>query len=374
MQPFVSGTYREHREYKSFSPTRIQKLSFDWKTDSILRMLGEADRFLGELNASSEFVPDVDFFIKMHIAKEATTSSHIEGTKTRIDEVFHAAKHIDPEKRDDWQEVQNYIRAMNASIKQLKTLPLSMRMIKNAHKILLSGVRGHGKAPGAVRKSQNWIGGASLRTARFIPPSHSELPELLSDLEMFWHRDDLPHLIQIAIGHYQFETIHPFLDGNGRTGRMIITLHLVALGILSRPTLYLSDFFDQHRAAYFDALMAVRTNHDINHWIEFFLEGVIQTSQKGKQTFASIVKLRKEYEHKLCAFKKRAPVYQRLLYQLFRHPVMTPGEVEAFLGVVPSTANRMLQALEKMDILQQTSTTKRNRSYALHAYIDLFTR
>jgi len=368
---FSSGKLREKYEYKCFIPNFINTMKFDWKSDKTVQMLMDANRYLGELNASSEFVPDINFFIEMHIIKEATTSSRIEGTRTQIDEAVQPEMNISRDLRDDWQEVQNYIKAMNEAIDELKKLPLSMRLIKKAHKILLSGVRGQNKTPGEFRKSQNWIG-ATLKTASFIPPSHEELPELLSDLEKFWHREDIPELIRIAIAHYQFETIHPFLDGNGRTGRMIMTLHLVDLGILARPTLYLSDFFEKHRQSYFDALTEARRNNDLEHWIQFFLEGVIQTAKKGKQTFEKIVKLRQQYEEKILVFGKKAPMYQKLIYRLFKNPVISPREVEKFLEVAPYTSNKMLRELENLDIMMETSQSQRNRSYALHDYIQLF--
>lgn len=372
MKDFIAGNYKQQYEYKSFSPSFISELTFNWKSDKTVQMLTEANRYLGELNASSQFVPNIDFFIEMHIIKEATTSSRIEGTKTEIDEAVQPEANIAPEKRDDWQEVKNYIQAMNDSIESLNKLPLSMRLVKQAHKTLLSGVRGHGKQAGEVRKSQNWISGASLKTASFIPPAQNELTELLSDLEKFWHRKDLPELIRIAIAHYQFETIHPFLDGNGRTGRMIITLHLVDLGILARPTLYLSEFLERHRQAYFDALMMARENNNLEHWINFFLEGVIETSKKGKQTFESIVKLRQSYEQRILVFGKKAPLYQKLIYRLFKNPVISPRETEKFLEVAPYTSNKMLRELEEIGILSETSQSQRNRSYALKDYIQLF--
>ncbi|MCK5461094.1 Fic family protein [Candidatus Gracilibacteria bacterium] len=372
MKNFIAGKYIQQTEYKSFSPTLINELAINWKSDKTLELWGNAKRYLGELNAYSSLIPDVDFFIEMHIIKEATTSSRIEGTKTEIDEAIQPESRIAPEKKDDWQEVRNYIEAMNDSIKNLDKLPLSMRLIKQAHQKLLFGVRGYGKTPGEIRKSQNWIGGGSLKTAKFIPPSSDNLPDLLSDLEKFWHRQDIPELIRIAIAHYQFETIHPFLDGNGRTGRLIITLHLVDLGILSKPTLYLSDFFERKREEYFDALEDARKKNDLESWVQFFLDGVIQTAKKGKRTFDNIIELRKEYDEKILTLGKRAKLAQRLLTKLYSNPVISPREAESFLGITPTPANTLLKAMEEIRMLKEISGQERNRIYILNDYIQLF--
>lgn len=372
MQNFTAGTWIQQTEYKSFLPTLIHDLDLEWKSDKTLELWGDAKQALGELEAYSSLIPDVDFFIQMHLVKEATTSSRIEGTKTEIDEAVQSENQIAPEKRDDWQEVQNYIQAMNTSIQSLKDLPLSLRLIRQTHKILMSGVRGQNKTPGEFRKSQNWIGGGSLKTAKFIPPAAESLPELLGDLEKFWYRTDIPELIRIAIAHYQFETIHPFLDGNGRTGRLIITLHLVDLGILSRPTLYLSDFFEDHRQEYFDALERALSKNDLDHWIQFFLDGMVQTAHKAKQTFEAIVELRASYESRIKTLGKRAGSAQTLLNSLYSQPSVTPRVVEKNLGITPTPANNLLKALESIGILKETSHQERNRVYVLHEYLDLF--
>ena len=291
MKNYKSGNFENQGYYKSFQPSFINK---HWLLDDmeIQQLLSKADRQLGRLDMYSEYIPNIDMYISMHVLKEATQSSKIEGTQTNIEEALLDKDDIVLDKRDDWEEVQNYIEAMNSAIKELETLPFSSRLIKETHRTLLQGVRGENKQPGDFRTSQNWIGGASINDATFIPPVHNSLAELMSDLEKFAHNEEyyFPDLLKIALIHYQFETIHPFLDGNGRVGRLLITLYLVDKTILKKPILYLSDFFERNRQLYYDNLMNVRTKDDLKQWFKFFLVGIIETAKSGIETFDAVLK------------------------------------------------------------------------------------
>jgi Fic family protein len=372
---FKAGQYIQQYQYKSFSPSKIN-LELTWQDPKINTLLADANKKLGELNAFSLYVPDIDFFIAMHVIKEATTSSKIEGTRTGVDEALLSVDEIAPEKRDDWQEVQNYIKALNYSIEKLKDLPLSTRLLKDAHKILLEGVRGKSKMPGEYRTSQNWIGGASLKDAVFIPPQHSEVSDLMGDLENFIHNDkiDVPHLIRIAVAHYQFETIHPFLDGNGRLGRLMITLYLVSTGLLDKPTLYLSDFFERRKSLYYDNLTFVRTSNNLIQWIKFFLVAVIETSDKGIYTFREILRMKENIEGvKLLSLGKRINNAKKLITFLYRKPLINVKDVENLLKVTTKPANAIIQQFEKLGILIEVTGYKRNRLFLFKEYYKLFT-
>lgn len=373
VEQFRSGQWLQQYQYKSFSPTPIN-CEWQWLDPQLNTLLERASRALAELNALSLMVPDVDLFIRMHIAKEANTSSRIEGTQTQMDEALMRKEQIAPEKRDDWQEVQNYIEAINTAVEDLQQLPLSIRLLKQTHAVLMQGVRGDHKMPGDFRTSQNWIGGSNLNNAVFVPPHPSEVPELMGDLEKFWHNEQVqvPDLIRIALSHYQFETIHPFLDGNGRIGRLLITLYLVDKGLLHKPALYLSDFFERNRGAYYDALTVVRSSNDLLHWLRFFLTAVVETATSSKNTFMAIMTLRHEVEHQILTLGKRAENAKKLLLHLYQRPMVSIGDVAGLLEVTHQSATALVKQLESLDILVETTGYGRNRLYLFQRYFELF--
>jgi Fic family protein len=373
IEAFKAGVWKSQYQYKSFSPTSINH-EWNWDDPRINVLLEQATKALGELNAFSLIVPDVDMFIQMHIVKEANTSSRIEGTQTDIDEALMPEDAINPEKRDDWREVRNYIEAINVAVQELERLPVSNRLLCQTHGILMDGVRGMGKQPGELRTAQNWIGGSGPMDAAFVPPHPHEVQELMSDLERFLHNDNIfiPHLIRVAIAHYQFETIHPFNDGNGRIGRLLITLYLVSEGVLEKPSLYLSDFFERNRSSYYDGLMRVRTADDLGAWVRFFLSGVLETATKGRETFQKILILRNEVEESCLSLGRKAPLARKALTLLYRKPMVTAKEIESFLETSTPTANALIKDLQRIGILTELTGRDRWRLYVFNRYINLF--
>ena len=372
MKSFISGKKINQGYHKSFQPNFINR---NWLIDDmeILSLLSKADRFLGRLDTFSHYV-NVDLFISMHIVKEATQSSKIEGTQTKMEEAFLDKEEISLDKRDDWEEVQNYIYSLKTAVEDLEKLPISSRLIKKTHKTLLSGVRGEHKLPGEYRRSQNWIGGATLNDAVFIPPSHNSVEELMADLEKFANDEFnyLPDLLKIAIIHYQFETIHPFLDGNGRIGRLLIPVYLVSKEILKSPILYLSNFFEQHRSLYYDNLMRVRTQNDIKQWLKFFLTGVIETARIGVETFDGILRLQKETDDKLISFKGKTEDARLIINALYENPVTDAQKVQTLIGKSHMSAYKQIAILENLGILQELTGGKRGKIYAFEDYLNLF--
>ena len=373
MKSFHSGRYEQQAHYKSFQPSPIHRA---WTVEDmgLLKLLGEADRELGKLDMYSEYVPNIDLFIQMHVLKEATQSSRIEGTQTNMEEALLEKKDVAPERRDDWEEVRNYVAAMNEAIAKLRKLPFSSRLIRETHKTLMRGVRGRHKQPGEFRKSQNWIGGASIDDASFVPPVHTSIGELIADLERFVHDEQqhFPELLKAAVVHYQFETIHPFLDGNGRVGRLLITLYLVSRGLLKQPVLYLSDFFERNRQLYYDNLMRAREKNDLAAWFRFFLVGVTETARSGIATFDRILKLQKRVEKELQRLGSRTATAQKVMQHLYRNPVADAARIGKAAGVSPASAYKLIADLERLGLVQEITGGKRGKRYAFEPYLKLF--
>ena len=373
MNTFIAGQLENQGYYSCFKPNPINR---EWAIEDmrIISLLSKADRILGRLDMFSNYVPNIDMFIRMHVVKEATKSSNIEGTQTDIEEALQSHEDVPLDKRDDRSEVQNYIDAMNFAINELSALPLSSRLIRMVHEHLMRGVRGEHKQPGEFRRSQNWIGGRTPSDAVFVPPVHLDIPELMGDIESFIHSPvcDLPDLIKIAIIHYQFETIHPFNDGNGRTGRLLITLYLVSKGILQRPILYLSDFLEKHRRSYYDKIMAVRTENKIGDWVAFFLEGVIETAHNGTRTLSDILDLQREYSDLIRPLGARAVNARKLINAMYSNPYIDGLGAAKILEVTPPTAYALLRDMSKSGIIKEVMNSGRERKYVLDKYLKIF--
>lgn len=373
MQKFKAGTYLGQGTYKSFIPAFINR---EWEIGDmqVLSLLSKADRMLGRLDMFSEHIPNIDLFIAMHIAKEATQSSRIEGTQTNIQQAVMPEESVPLDQRDDWAEIQNYISAMNLAIPRMEELPLSSRLIREIHGELMKGVRGKNKQPGEFRTSQNWIGGSNINDAIFVPPPFAHIPELMSDIEMFIHNPKtlLPDLLKIAIIHYQFETIHPFNDGNGRTGRLLITLYLVSKGLLKRPVLYMSDYLERHRNSYYSSITKVRTENDITQWFCFFLQGIIETAEKGVNTFNSILELEKDNEAIIQQMGSRSANAMTVVKDLYIRPIIDAKRISDLCGITLQSAYNLITDLKDRGILSEITKGKRNRLYAMKQYMDLF--
>jgi Fic family protein len=375
LETYQSGGYtKDPSGYRYFVPTLINE-QWQWEDPAINQLVEEAAMKLGELNSFARLVPDIDLFLKMHVAKEAVVSSRIEGTQTKMDEALMDEEEINPERRDDWKEVNNYIRALNQALEALRELPISTRLIRKTHKTLLSSVRGEHKLPGEYRNSQNWIGGNTLSDAVFIPPRHDLVPKLMSDLEEFLHNDEIkvPLLIKIGIAHYQFETIHPFLDGNGRIGRLLITLFLMDKKILHKPLLYLSSYFEKNRGLYYDNLTFVRTKNDMRQWIKYFLAGVTETAENAVLTLTAMLTLQTEIERTLfSSYGKRTASASHLLKHLFQKPILHVKQVQSLLDVSYKTANDLVHDFVQAGILKEMTGQSRNRVFVFQDYIDIF--
>lgn len=371
---FKAGVFAKTAGYKYFIPEKINT-QYKWSDVELTQLCDKATLKLGELNAFAELVPNIEHFIQMHVAKEATVSSRIEGTQTNIEETLQREELISPEKRNDWREVNNYIKALNEAIASLNKLPLSSRLLKKAHKTLLKNVRGEHKMPGEFRRSQNWIGGASLKDAVFIPPTADLVDRAIGDVENLMHNDGcgLPHVMRIALAHYQFETIHPFLDGNGRIGRLMISLYFVTHDVLHKPVLYLSDFFEKNKSLYYDNLMRVRTHNNLLQWLKFVLVGIIETSQKAIDGLKKIIAIKKKIdEQKIIKLGKKAVIAKKLSNYLFQQPIVLIDDVVHVTGLSKVSAYKLIADFQRLKILVETTGMQRYRVFQFKEYFDIF--
>ncbi|GBD02193.1 Adenosine monophosphate-protein transferase SoFic [bacterium HR18] len=373
-----AGVYvRQPHGYRAFIPKPLPPDPPIRVSGSLQTLLSQADYALGRLDGAILTLPNPDLFVFMYVRKEAVLSSQIEGTQSSLQNLLAAeAKLFDPDTPGDVGEVINYVRAMNYGLERLATLPVSVRLIKEIHAELMRGVRGGQLTPGELRTSQNWIGpaGCRLSEATFVPPPPHEIPQALADLEQFLHtQDDMPALIRVGLAHAQFETIHPFLDGNGRIGRLLITFLLVEKGLLRKPVLYLSHYFKQHRSEYYDRLQAVRDAGDWEGWLEFFLRGVVEVSEEATRTAAAILRMREDYRARITERLGRAAANgHRIMEKLFEHPIVTVATVRDWLGITQAGANNLVRRLVEIGLLREITGYARNRRFRFEPYLKLF--
>ena len=363
------------RGYEAFIPNPLPPVPAVTIDQEMYFLLSAADRKLGRLDGITRVLPNPDLFLAMYVRKEAILSSQIEGTQASLVDVLGAS--FDSEKRKpDIEDVVNYVKAMNHGLKRLESLPLSLRLIREIHGILLQGVRGSDRSPGEFRKSQNWIGpqGCLLENATFVPPPVEEMQQAMGALELFFYDDAnmIPPLIKIAMIHAQFETIHPFLDGNGRVGRLLIAFWLCQQKILSKPLLYLSYYFKQNRTEYYDRLMSVRLNGDWENWIKFFLKGVDSVSEEATDSATAILALKERCSQVLNTVSSINSNLQKLLDVLFEMPIITRKDVIEKLSISSPTAGDLLETFCKLDILTDVTPEKqRNKRYYFNEYLDI---
>lgn len=362
--------------FKSFVPNKLPPINPPIQYDRELqKALSEADIMLGRLDGVTQILPNPDLFVAMYVKKEAVLSSQIEGTQASLTDLFEDSD--DENKIKHVAEIVNYVNAMNYGIERLSTLPLSLRLIREIHGYLLENVRGGERNPGEFRRSQNWIGpnGSTLATAVFIPPTIPDMTQALYDLEKFMHdsSDELPPLIKIALIHAQFESIHPFLDGNGRIGRLLITFWLFNEHVLTKPLLYLSYYFKMNREEYYESLMNVRINGDWESWIKFFLKGISSVSTEAINTTKEILNLKEECENKIGSLNNAN--YSNCLNYLFEYPVVTKTMLSEKLNIAAPTVARIVEKMCSLGILKDiTPYKKRYKKYSFHKYLSILNR
>lgn len=379
MSTIRSGRYITQLEgYRAFIPAPLPPDPPIAMDKELTRLLSDADRALGRVDGVASILPNPVLFVAMYVKHEAVFSSQIEGTQSTLEDVLEYEVNPKGEARPkDVEEVVNYVRAMNYGLNRLSELPLSLRLIREIHAELLKGVRGGERTPGEFRHSQNWVGpaGCTLKNAEFVPPPPHEMHAALDNLEKFLHdRTSLPLLIHCGLAHAQFETIHPFLDGNGRIGRLLITLLLCERDVLQRPLLYLSYYLNAHRAQYYDRLMAVRNDGDWEGWLKFFLRGVYEVSRAATETARAVLQLREQHRDAVAQHLAGSTNGLRLLDYLFEHPVISVRMAQELLNSSYVTAANIVQEIENLGILQEITGQQRNRLFRYEPYVTLFDR
>jgi Fic family protein len=373
-----AGRYvKQPANYRAYMPVPLPPVPPVMLTGELQNLLSAADWLLGRLDGSVLTLPNPDLFVFMYVRKEAVLSSQIEGAQSSLQDLLAAeAQLFDQDLPRDVAEVINYVRAMNHGLARLGDLPVSVRLIRDIHAELMKGVRGGHLTPGELRTSQNWIGpvGSTLNTATFVPPPHHAVPEALSDLEKFLHaEDELPALVKIALAHVQFETIHPFLDGNGRVGRLLITFLLTERGVLHKPVLYLSHYFKQHRQAYYDHLQSVRANGDWEGWLRFFLRGVTEVATEAAETARRVLQMRERHRLAITERLGRSSGNgHKVLESLFDRPIVSVSEVRQMTGTSYAAANTLVKRLVELGVLSEMTGFSRNRRFRYAPYIALF--
>ncbi|MDO5557817.1 MAG: Fic family protein [Clostridia bacterium] len=374
LEEYKSGKYIKVNDYKAFIPSKIN-YNWGWDDTKLDRLLAEANRQIGELNAYSLLIPNVDLYIKMHVKIEANKSSRIEGTRTTVEEDLLDISDINPEKRDDWEEVQNYVKATNFGVEKIREgFPVSTRLIRYIHGVLMQGVRGEHKTPGEFRISQNWIGGTMPSTAIYVPPPHTELAECLTDFEKFINNQeiDTPDLVKIAMLHYQFESIHPFLDGNGRIGRLIVPLYIQSKGMLEKSCLYISDYIERNKDIYYDMLTRVRSHDDMIGWIKFFLTAVIETSKTAKEKFKKVVIFTQEMDAMIMDLPVKPENAKKVINVLYDEPVINRKKICDITKIKEGTVKNIIKSLLEKNIIIETTGYSRNQIFKFQKYTDLF--
>lgn len=374
-----AGTYKKNlsgeQAYLSFTPAKLPPQPPIKLDHALIDLLVQAHRVLAVLDEKAENIPDMNLFMSMYVQKEALLSSQIEGTQATLEDLFDPR--IERNVNADVNDVVNYTKATNYAIDRLKTLPLCNRLLLETHKVLLSGVRGKEKNPGEFRRSQNWIGGAgsTIQTARYIPPDVDTMKGALSDLEKYMNtNDEMDHLIRAALIHYQFESIHPFLDGNGRIGRLLIVLYLLEKKIIKTPSLYISYYLKQHRIEYYDRMTAIRDTGNYEQWIAFFLEGIIISASSALETSDQLIALKRKNMDRIMdqKYSKRALVTLRKIFEyLHRSPIIEIGKTAEEQNLSYNTVSKIVQQFVDLKILNLLEEKERNRVYVYQEYLDV---